>query len=473
MNKIKKRITLLSFLITICGCSLLDFNTSTSTSTSSAQTNTTSSSIDRVQTASYGPLQQRLDDDPDFTVGIPSIGDVKVLVIPVQIGNDSFTFTELNKLELAFNGTSEETGFESVNSYYKKASNNLLNITADITPVYKTNKTKNYYETLYNNGEDIEYSIIKGALTSLNSSYNFDDYDSNLDGYIDGIYLVYSTTYSTEEGSPWWAWCYEYFTDNYEYYDSVEADYYVWGSIDFLNDRITSTKRIDVNAETFIHETGHMLGLDDYYDYNLNKGAEGGIGGAAMMDYNVGDHDSFSKAMMGWTNHTVIEESGTYSLKPSVENNEFLIIPLRDYDNVLFNEYLLIDYFTPTSLNSVQKGHNGLFSVPGVRIYHIDSRIDPNVGTPKNDSYDEASQTYGYFTIFSFNNSDTEHKLISLIEKDGNNSIISTEFASNSDLFFAGDKLKGITNHSSITKDITVTIDSITAENATVTILID
>lgn len=467
MKKLKRNILFLSLLTSLCSCGILDSLISYQPSTSQNQSSNTPSTGNRVETSSYGPLQRKLDADDNFTVGIPSIGDVKVLVIPVQIGNDSFTNDELRKLNLAFNGTSEETGFESVNSYYKKASNNMLNLTADIAPVYKTNKTKSYFESLYNNGTDIEYTIIKGAMEQLNSSYNFDDYDSNLDGYIDGIYLVYSTSYSMEDDSPWWAWCYEYFTDSYEYYDSVEVDYYMWASIDFLKDKITDTKRIAVNAETFIHETGHMFGLDDYYDYNEQKGPAGGIGGAAMMDYNVGDQDSFSKAIMGWSNPKVISESGTYNIKPSVDSNESLLIPLRNASDPLFGEYLLIDYFTPTSLNAIQAGHNGLFSLPGVRIYHIDARIDPSVGTPENNASD------AYYTIFSFNNSDTEYKLISLIEKDRNNSISKTGLASNSDLFFAKDSLNGVYNHDNTKIDLSVIIDSITNEEASITITLN
>ena len=39
-----------------------------------------------------------------------------------------------------------------------------------------------------------------------------------------------------------------------------------------------------------IHETGHALGLDDYYD---TVGSTGGFGGGTMMDSNVGDQDPY------------------------------------------------------------------------------------------------------------------------------------------------------------------------------------
>ena len=47
-------------------------------------------------------------------IGLPSTGTYNALVIPVQFSGDTITQTQLDKLNKAFNGTSADTGWESV-----------------------------------------------------------------------------------------------------------------------------------------------------------------------------------------------------------------------------------------------------------------------------------------------------------------------------------------------------------------------
>jgi M6 family metalloprotease-like protein len=55
------------------------------------------------------------------------------------------------------------------------------------------------------------------------------------------------------------------------------------------------------------------LGLPDYYDYDDTTGPKGGVGGWDMMDYNGGDHNAFSKYLLGWIDPLVIR-SGTQKI---------------------------------------------------------------------------------------------------------------------------------------------------------------
>ena len=67
----------------------------------------------------------------------------------------------------------------------------------------------------------------------------------------------------------------------------------MWASYEFMND--SGTNRID--AHTYIHETGHLLGSDDFYsneDYDP-------VGDLEMQSYNVGDMGAFSKFQFGWS----------------------------------------------------------------------------------------------------------------------------------------------------------------------------
>lgn len=64
-------------------------------------------------------------------------------------------------------------------------------------------------------------------------------------------------------------------------------------STSFMN----NDEKYYVDSSTYIHETGHLLGLDDYYSYNPNT--IGKVYGADMMDGNLGDHHLYQKFFWG------------------------------------------------------------------------------------------------------------------------------------------------------------------------------
>ena len=83
-----------------------------------------------------------------------SSGDVKILVVPVYFAQtDDSTFAAFGKtkdavrddINTAFFGTSEETGWESVKSYYEKVSYNKVNISGEVTDWYYTENSYMYY----------------------------------------------------------------------------------------------------------------------------------------------------------------------------------------------------------------------------------------------------------------------------------------------------------------------------------------
>jgi hypothetical protein len=151
------------------------------------------------------------------------------------------------------------------------------------------------------------------------------------------------------------------------------------------------------DSHTYVHETGHALGLYDYY--STRSGSRGGndsypFAGADMMDFNVGDHCSFSKYMMGWISpKAVISEPGEYRLKSSNDTGEFFIVS-NSFAGRPFDEYFIVEYITPTGLNYMDSKNpyagNGfqLFTKPGIRISHIDNRGVRLINTGKTYVFD-------------------------------------------------------------------------------------
>lgn len=406
------------------------------------------------------------------TIGLPSVGTPKVLVIPIAFSDAPAPNNMKQQLEKAFFGSSTDTGWESLQSYYYKSSYGKLNIQGTVLETYNTGKTVSYYNNLqkqyikdldayYNYETDtypdgVEYEIISSALKYYDSQIDYSDYDYNEDGYIDSIYLVYTTDYNEDEESLWWAFTQEYITTEYEYYDNVEADYYCFLSYQFFFDELFG-KKINLNCETVIHETGHLLGLDDYYDYSMYEGPKGGIGGGDMMDYNVGDHNAYSKLMLGWVDPMIVTGTSTISLSSFGKSGDTIFI-FKNYNKTFFDEYYVIDYYTPDGLNEVGKGENGLFSEAGIRIYHVNAVLN------------NPSDCYSVFEITLYNNSYTDYKLISLIEADGRNDILDNGYSENSDLFKAGAIISNLKWYDNSSVNFTIKVNSINESQANILI---
>ena len=406
------------------------------------------------------------------TRGLPSIGNPKVLVIPVEFTDSKAPSNIVNTLEKAFFGTSEDTGWESLKSYYYKSSYGQLTIDGRVLQPYNTGKNVAYYDNLqkqyieemnayYNYETDtypdpVEYKILKSVLSYYDSSIDYSEYDYDNDGYIDSVYLVYTTSYDEDEESLWWAFSNEYFSEDYEYYDNVEADFYCFLSYEFFLDDLCG-KKVNINSETVIHETGHLLGLDDYYDYDDSTGPAGGIGGGDMMDYNVGDHNAYSKIMLGWIDPILVTGDSKITLGSFSSTGNAIVI-FKNYNGTFFDEFLVIDFYTPDGLNDFTKGEYGLFSTSGIRIYHVNAKLND----PEN--------CYSIFELTLYNNSYTDKRLISLIEADGKNDIDDNGYSENSDLFKAGSTITSLKWDDGTIINFKIIINSINSKEANITI---
>lgn len=389
--------------------------------------------------------------------GLPSTGNPHVLVIPIEFTDYKAPSNMVQTLETALFGTSTDTGWESLTSYYQKASYGKLNISGDVLPVFSTGNKSTYYDKIENG----DYEIIKAALEYYDATIDYSKYDSDNDGFIDAIYLVYTCAINRESSdSMWWAYTSEYYTDDYEYYDGVEADFYLLAGYDFLEEVFASEYDPTYNLETFIHETGHLLGLDDYYDTDEEAGPNGGIGGGDMMDYNVGDHNAFSKAILGWVTPLIMgDDSATITLKSFGSSGDCLIIP-KSWNGTYFDEYYIVDFYTPDGLNEKEAGASGLFSTSGIRIYHIDATLkDP-------------ADAWNIWDIYEYNNSSTAHKLISLVEADGKNNIENENGSSeNSDLFQVNDTFKNVTWYDGTNANFELKVVSISDTEAVIEVV--
>ena len=101
-----------------------------------------------------------------------------------------------------------------------------------------------------------------------------------------------------------------------------------------------------------------------------------------MQDANIGGHDPFSSYALGWGKAYVPTETTTIDLKPFSTSGELIVLKPNPeaYEYSPFDEYLIIEYYTPTGLNEFDTTHtynNGIggSSTSGIRLWHVDGRL--------------------------------------------------------------------------------------------------
>lgn len=389
----------------------------------------------------------------------PSTGNINGLVIPVDFVDFPF-----NK-EKVYNNTL--VNYQSVSSYYYNSSFGKLNYSFDILPWYRASQKSSYYSKMTSENQSKfsgdapgVSSLIHEILTVAAQTYDLSKYDSNKDGYIDSLHIIYNHPIDYSDSSFWWA--FQYITLEKYKYDGLYSFPYVFASINFLfEDNQTN------NARTFIHETGHMLGLEDYYDYDEKKGYnKGSIGGFDMMDCSISDHNSFSKISLGWIDKVLLidlnkNEEITVTINDSSSSgNVIMVCDNFDKNKGMFQSYFLfelIDVNSPLIHNEIKN-----LTIDGVRVYRVNAQLK---------TYNELNYEYEYY---QFDNSYSLYNLIDAINAP--NSSIYSKFIynngiimKNSDLFVSSDKFYSLPFTNSDKSSYTFSINRIENNQATIT----
>lgn len=354
--------------------------------------------------------------------GCPTVGSPAVLVIPVDFLDVTAASKgyDLAKLQSAFASNNPSDGFYSVYEYYYISSYGKL--TVDFTvldswfrPQYDSEYYANSTDSDGNlNGDQL---VIDEALAYLSTFMDLSRYDSDGNGIIDAVVIVH--TLDIDDSTDfYWAYRYwNYYTDSdgyYYEYDGVSANDYLWASFDFLHESYDEGGNISyddntvMNTYTFIHEFGHVLGADDYYDYT---GINSPLNSADVMDGMFGDHNAFTKFNYGWLTDSrlvVCEGSITLTLEAFAKNGDTVIIA-NNWDDTLgaYQEYYIIVYYTAEGLNAGED--YGYFQRDGIIVYHVNASL-----------YREVYDGETYYDVY-FNNTDpsdeygTTENLIELV----------------------------------------------------------
>jgi M6 family metalloprotease-like protein len=476
--------TSISSETTISTESTTSIQPSLSTSTSVASTSSSTPTSVTSLSSQVGPVGYIKNSNPTINIdqyrgassytGLPTTGEVKLLVIPVTFTDyrcGSVCATRKEQIRKTFFGQASETSWHSVKSFYETSSYGALTLTGVVTDWFDSSWSSSQFASLttnqgpYSEAFDPTWSMLDAAVSwyKTTSGSNLTEYDTDQDGFIDSVYLVYNNpnssnaNYTAAGDEIFWAYTYWHY-NNYENrnVNSPVGMTLVWSSYDFMHEGYGVN---GIDAHTYIHELGHAFGLDDYYTYTEDDW--GATGGLDMMDYNILDHNAFSKYLLGWANPFVLngnQDTTTVVLKPFESSGEFFLLG-NNWNGSAYDNYLIFEFYTPTGINQKDSqakypGNNTRgFTVPGVKIYHVDARL----GRFSNSGFlgytDTLTNNPGFIAIAHSNSleysNDENYKLIHLIEKNGVNTFINGEIASNATLFRQGDTFNPTTTHAS------------------------
>lgn len=346
---------------------------------------------------------------------MPSLGTARPLVLLID-------FPDYKRPRFITAEGIEEALFDlenkdSLSAYYYRSSYGCLTIDGTVLDWYRTEKERGDYES--------DKEIMEEALSYYINEKGLDlsEYDADQDGAVDSLYVLWAGTLDNASGT--WSAAYRAsWKDSPEAWGTKVTGYIfvpgttVWSSVPPLV----------CNVNSLTHETGHLLGLNDYYSYDTTDrtdsgqvytgGAlEGGLGGMDMMDVNVADHNAFSKWLLGWLDPQVVEyeeiaspneTEHVYTLRPSNEWGDAVFVKLKPSDS-LYTELLVIEVVSPT-MNAAELTR---LEGPVVRILHVDASLDE-------ENLEGNWRGFG----FKFDNSYTSTKFISVVEADGRDEVL-------------------------------------------------
>ena len=345
----------------------------------------------------------------------PLEGNAKLLVIPVWFTDSSSFIGEAYKeniredINTAYFGTESATGWESVSSFYKKESNNTLNLTGTVSEWYNSTLSSAVVATYDTNNDDgPQNNLVKAATNWYFTNHSSDsrtNYDSDGDGYIDSVMLIYGAPnyydYTGYSGDNMWAYCYWVADSSQKSLSNPGVNVYFWASYDFMYSEqkaLTRTGRsygygdtshCNIDTHTYIHEMGHVFGLDDYYDYNYVEevGYRGSntnpAAGFSMQDNNVGSHDPFSMMAMGWADPYIPNDSSTITINDFQSSHDIIVLSnnWNSTYNSPFDEYIILELYSNTGLNKFDCDYRyrGNYAQGpqdvGIRVWHVDARL--------------------------------------------------------------------------------------------------
>jgi len=323
----------------------------------------------------------------------PHNGTVRVPVILMEYPDMPFTITDRTVWANYFNDTtrtvlsadSKYQGYGSVRRYFSDASGGKLDMVFDLYGPYTASKPHDSYGKASGNS----FSLLKEAVNLADDVIDFTKYDSDADGKVDMVYILYAGTGAnlSSNDHDFWPGC---FSTASRYFTADGLDVNIIGGANELISGSGLTMRAGVGVTC--HEMSHGLGMPDLYwtltnnpmddegyvdfnncgpeDWDLMDGGENLYNSIWPCQYTAWEREA-----MGWIEAEELTQPATVTLWPlnkeggkayRVTNpdnaNEYYII--ENYQRDEWNEYISRLYGYGLMITHVNTSDTGLTLTP-------------------------------------------------------------------------------------------------------------
>lgn len=293
-----------------------------------------------------------------FAASAQTTKELRILVVPVCFQGMDSTFAS-ERLARTF--LAQETTL-SVRRYYREQSGGALDVVARVLPWTLSAIPRDSLGGAMPSADSCgKLLMLEAANYALAQGVDLSLYDNDGNGEVDGLIVVFSGQGYQETGKP---------TDPRNSMFSTSVNVSLAGGLkirQFI--RLAEIdKGLPLNPGCAAHEIGHMLGLPDLYDANLQAlGFDGGVGawdlmsnGDRGMGWNFSSLENsggwkptglsaFCRATLGWLTPREIESQQEVRLAPG-EAARLWIDPYRS------NEYLMLENRDRSGVDSVLPG---------------------------------------------------------------------------------------------------------------------
>lgn len=313
---------------------------------------------------------------------LPHSGAPRVPVILVEFSDSTFklndpkaTFNKyLNADELFDGDTDMGSNYGSVKRYFNDMSFGAFTPQFDVYGPVKLNQPLKYYGAGYSASEDM-HSLFYDACTAVDGDVDFAQYDSNDDGYIDLVYIIYAGYSQSFSGNS--TDCIHPKSGTLSISSRFDGKRIMrYGVCNELNG--TPDDQADgwlINGiGLFCHEFSHCLGLPDMYpssgsvaerciNQNMDYWDLMDAGEYTANGYRPTEYTAWERERMGWMTIDTLSTAANITLAPLSKGGKAYRI-INDSDDT-GHEYYIVENVQKTGWNRSLKGH-------GMLVSHVD-----------------------------------------------------------------------------------------------------